>query len=59
MTTVNDVLDLSKIKAEKLELECIDLDIRALLDTVVGTLAIEAARKNLDLTREVAEPVSA
>jgi len=49
MTVINDVLDFSKIEAGKLDLECIEFDVRSVLDGVLDTLAIEAARKRLEL----------
>jgi PAS domain S-box-containing protein len=49
MTIINDVLDFSKIEAGKLDLECIEFDVRGVLDGVLDTLAIEAARKQLEL----------
>jgi len=49
MTVLNGVLDYSKIEAGKLELEDIDFDVRAVLDAVLDTLAIEAQRKHLEL----------
>jgi two-component system, sensor histidine kinase and response regulator len=49
MTIINDVLDFSKIEAGKLDLECIEFDVRGIVDGVLDTLAIEAARKNLEL----------
>ncbi len=49
MTVINDVLDFSKIEAGKLDLECIEFDVRGVVDGVLDTLAIEAARKKLEL----------
>jgi signal transduction histidine kinase/HPt (histidine-containing phosphotransfer) domain-containing protein len=42
---INDILDFSKIEAGKLELEAIDLDLRATVDQVME-LAVHQARKN-------------
>src|SRR5205085_1554459 len=39
LTIINDILDLSKIEAGKLELERTDLDVRELVDGVAGLLA--------------------
>ncbi len=49
MTIINDVLDFSKIEAGKLDLECIEFDVRSVVDGVLDTLAIEANRKQLEL----------
>jgi PAS domain S-box-containing protein len=59
MTIINDVLDFSKIEAGKLDLECIEFEARGVLDGVLDTLAIEAARKKLELVGVVDESVPA
>jgi signal transduction histidine kinase/CheY-like chemotaxis protein/HPt (histidine-containing phosphotransfer) domain-containing protein len=46
---IDDILDLSKIEAGKLEMECIDFDLYACTEEVVELLTERAARKNLDL----------
>lgn len=46
---INDVLDLSKIEAGKLELESEDFDVRAVLERSAGILARPAADKGLEL----------
>ncbi|MBI3766969.1 MAG: response regulator [Deltaproteobacteria bacterium] len=55
MTIINDVLDFSKIEAGKLDFECIEFDVRSVLDGVLDTLAIEANRKQLELVGSVDE----
>ena len=55
MTIINDVLDFSKIEAGKLDLECIEFDVRGVLDGVLDTLAIESGRKQLELVGFVDE----
>jgi signal transduction histidine kinase/ActR/RegA family two-component response regulator len=61
LAIVNDVLDLSKINAGKVELEAIDFDPAALANGVRETFASLAAAKGLDLrveaTPEVAGPL--
>jgi signal transduction histidine kinase/CheY-like chemotaxis protein/HPt (histidine-containing phosphotransfer) domain-containing protein len=49
LAIINDVLDLSKIEANSLELEPITFDLRAAIDSVTGLLRLAAARKNLEL----------
>src|SRR5262249_40551711 len=49
LTIINDILDLSKIEAGKLELERTDLDVRELVDGVAGLLAEQAEAKGLEL----------
>jgi PAS domain S-box-containing protein len=51
---LDHVLDLSKIEAGKVTLECLDFDLREVLAGVVEMLAIQAGRKGLELTCLVA-----
>jgi signal transduction histidine kinase/CheY-like chemotaxis protein len=46
---IDDILDLSKIEAGKLEIECIDFDLFVCAEEVVELLSERAVRKNLDL----------
>jgi signal transduction histidine kinase/ActR/RegA family two-component response regulator len=59
MTVLNDVLDFSKIEAGKLDLEHIEFDVRAVLGGVLDTLAVAAARKQLELIGFVDDAVPA
>ena len=45
---INDILDLSKIEAGKLELEIQDFDLHSLLDDFAGSMAVKAAEKRLE-----------
>lgn len=54
---VNDVLDFSKLEANRLTLEEADIDIVALVDEVVGLHAPEAQRKQLHLVAMVYDDV--
>ncbi|MBF57764.1 response regulator [Halomonas sp. FeN2] len=54
---VNDVLDFSKLEANRLTLEEADIDIVALVDEVVGLHAPEAQRKHLHLVAMVYDDV--
>ncbi|RAK57495.1 CHASE3 domain-containing protein [Phenylobacterium deserti] len=55
LTILNDILDLSKIEAGKLEVETIAFPLRELLESVVALWSAPAAEKGLDLTLVVAE----
>jgi two-component system sensor histidine kinase BarA len=57
LTIINDILDLSKIEAGKLELEKIDLDPVAIADDVVSLFWERAASKGLDLAARAAHNV--
>ncbi len=50
LTVINDILDFSKIEAGKLDLECIDMNLRDTLEDVARLLAIQAHAKGLELT---------
>ncbi|MCS6828995.1 MAG: PAS domain S-box protein [Caldilinea sp.] len=48
LTIINDILDISKIEAGKLELELTDFDLIDLLDDFATTLAVKAQEKKLE-----------
>ena len=50
LAVINNVLDLSKIEAHKLELDTVDFDLRVTLDDTAEMLAIHAQEKGLELT---------
>jgi signal transduction histidine kinase/DNA-binding response OmpR family regulator len=50
---INDILDVSKIEAGRLELEYIDLDIRALIDAAVDSVALRASEKGLEFVVDI------
>jgi signal transduction histidine kinase/ActR/RegA family two-component response regulator len=54
---IDELLDLSKIDAGKLELECVQFDLRRLLDEVLASHVRRAAAKGLSLGVAVAEEV--
>jgi two-component system, sensor histidine kinase and response regulator len=49
LTVINDILDFSKIEAGKLDLESIELDLRANVEDVGSAMAFQAATKGLEL----------
>ncbi len=50
LALINDILDFSKIEAGHLELERIDLDLRAVVEEVMESMALAAHEKQLELT---------
>jgi CheY-like chemotaxis protein len=54
---LNDILDLSKIEAGKMELEEIDFDLREVVRDTIRTFAVRAEQKGLALNSELAEDV--
>jgi CheY-like chemotaxis protein len=53
LSIINDILDISKIEARKLELETLDFDLLATLDDTADLLAINAHEKGLELVCQV------
>ena len=54
---LNDVLDLSKIEAGKLEIENISLNVASVIENVIQILKFKAEEKGLILSYEIAEDV--
>jgi len=50
---IDDILDVSKIEAGRLDLESIELDVRAVIDEAVDSVALRAAEKGLDFVVDV------
>jgi signal transduction histidine kinase len=46
---INDILDLSKIEANKLELETVEFDLHNLLDNLASSLSAQAEAKGIEL----------
>ncbi|MFI5214404.1 MAG: response regulator, partial [Gemmatimonadales bacterium] len=57
LTLLNDILDLSKIEAEGLQLETISFDLPRLVDSTVSLLAVRAREKKLELLADVGTSV--
>ncbi len=50
LSLINDILDLSKIEARKLDMETLDFDLRAMLEDITDMVAATAHEKELELT---------
>lgn len=59
LNIINDVLDISKIEAGKLELECVPFNLQKILQTVYSVAEYRALEKHLLLTMRVADNVPA
>jgi PAS domain S-box-containing protein len=53
LTLINDILDISKIEAGKIELEMMDFDLQTVLEDLASVLAVKAHKKELDFLCEV------
>jgi two-component system, sensor histidine kinase and response regulator len=49
LALINDVLDLSKIEADRLELEQVEFDLRDVIYETVGAMALQSAVKGIEL----------
>jgi signal transduction histidine kinase/FixJ family two-component response regulator len=54
LAIINDVLDFSKIEAGRLHLECVPFDPRAVVQSIVGLLALKAKAKDVTLEADLA-----
>ena len=50
LNLINDILDYGKIESGKLEMECIDFNLRATVEDVLGQFAEQAQTKGLEIT---------
>jgi PAS domain S-box-containing protein len=57
LTIINDILDSSKIEAGKLEIEQLEMDLRAHVEEVGTMMALQAASKGLELVVAVDDEV--
>ena len=53
MTILNDILDVSKLEAGKLEIEITDFDLEATVDSAVALMASKAQEKQIDVTLDI------
>ncbi|WP_448190737.1 PAS domain S-box protein [Azospirillum sp. sgz301742] len=54
LTILNDILDMSKLDAGRLGLECVDVDLKRLIASVAALMSSRAAEKGLTLETRVA-----
>jgi PAS domain S-box-containing protein len=57
LSLINDVLDLSKIEADRLELEHVDFDVRDVIYETVAAMALQSAAKGIELIVDVGTDV--
>lgn len=58
MTIIDDILDLSKIESDKVETECIEFDLREVVEDAVDILAIRAHEKKLEFCLEISPDIN-
>jgi signal transduction histidine kinase/DNA-binding response OmpR family regulator len=56
---IDDVLDLAKIEAGKVEIEHVELDLRALVEEIAGVLAARAQDKGIELATAITPDLDA
>lgn len=59
LAVINDVLEISKIEAGHLKIECIDFLLGEMIERIVSYLAIDASRKGLSLSCHIPEEIPA
>ena len=57
MTVINDILDFSKIEAGKMELDCLEFDLRQSLEETLRPFGIVAGEKNVELVCDIRSDV--
>jgi|GEM_PF-5153264 len=57
MDIINDILDISKIDAGRMELGCDDFNVRSLIDDLIATYAFQAQGKNIELLYKIDDNV--
>ena len=57
MTLIGEVLDLSKIEANKMEVECVRFSLPRALEELFSSLSIRAKQKGIDLVWDQSKPI--
>lgn len=55
LSLLNDVLDLSKIEAGRLDLECVTFDLRDVIYETVSVMALQSAQKGIELIVDIGD----
>ena len=58
LALVNDILDYSKIEADRLEVECIDFDLRSTLEDTLDVFSVQAQARGVTFLLDVPEEKS-
>ena len=58
LALVDNILDVSKVEAGRLELESIEFELRAVIDTAVDSVALRAAEKGLEFVVDVEQQIA-
>lgn len=52
LNIIDEILDISKVEANRLDLEMVDVDLRTIITDVYALLSVQAKEKNLSLTAD-------
>ncbi|MCO6186666.1 PAS domain-containing sensor histidine kinase [Rhizobium sp. L1K21] len=58
LNVINDILDMSKIEAGHVKVECETIDLQPLIDETLRFISIPAAKKNIQVTQDVCAGLS-
>ena len=53
LAIINDILDFSKVEAGKLDLECVELELRDIIEDVARVLSVQAHGKALEIIADI------
>lgn len=53
LNLINDILDLSKIEADKLQMECIEFQIEEVINNTVNIISMDTAEKGIELIVDI------
>jgi two-component system cell cycle sensor histidine kinase PleC len=58
LTVINDILDMAKIEAGQMHLDCEDVDLAPLLDEALRLVAIQAENKGIEVEQKISKHLS-